>query len=241
MTQGTGDEVTATSGDQASWREQAVARSLGSARARAEQRVQRFLDAALELIHEGDGSEFTVQEVVDRSGQSLRSFYMYFGGKHELLLALFEEAIRSTADHLQAVIADETDPQARLRRFLVEYYKLCTPPAKGERRRSKRASSAPVLMEFAQQLLTSHPTEAAQAFVPVVTLFRQLLDDAASAGVIRADLEVDFDRLAGTILESVMFHTFSSTIAGIGVETDATRGGDGLWNLYLRGLAPVGS
>ena len=51
------------------------------------------------------GKEFTVQEVVDRSGQSLRSFYQYFAGKHELLLALFDEAIRSTADRLEEQIA----------------------------------------------------------------------------------------------------------------------------------------
>ncbi len=63
-----------------SWREQAVARSLDSARLRAETRVQRFLDAATELFNSGSGKDFTVQEVVDRSGQSLRSFYQYFGG-----------------------------------------------------------------------------------------------------------------------------------------------------------------
>ncbi len=66
--------------DGLSWREQAVARSLDSARLRAESRVQRFFDAATELITSGSGGEFTVQEVVERSGQSLRSFYQYFGG-----------------------------------------------------------------------------------------------------------------------------------------------------------------
>src|SRR5215212_6781808 len=85
-------------------RELAVARSLDPARARAEKRVQRFLDAALELMSSTDGKEFTVQEVVERSGQSLRSFYQYFAGKHELLLALFEESIRTTADHLREVV-----------------------------------------------------------------------------------------------------------------------------------------
>ena len=56
-------------GEQAlSWREQAVARSLFTARARAENRLQRFLDAALELMNEGEsGREFTVHEVVERS------------------------------------------------------------------------------------------------------------------------------------------------------------------------------
>ncbi|HEX2384681.1 MAG TPA: hypothetical protein VHI95_18705, partial [Acidimicrobiales bacterium] len=56
------------------WREQAVARSLDSARLRAEKRVQRFLDAALELMSAAPDKEFTVQEVVEQSGQSLRSF-----------------------------------------------------------------------------------------------------------------------------------------------------------------------
>ena len=72
------------------WRERAVARSLNAARFRAEQRVQRFLDAAFELIDEKGTTEFTIQEVVDRSKQSLRSFYEYFDGKDELVLALFE-------------------------------------------------------------------------------------------------------------------------------------------------------
>jgi AcrR family transcriptional regulator len=71
-----------------------MARALDQARSRAENRVELFLDAARELISTNSG-EFTVQEVVERSGQSLRTFYQYFAGKHELLLALFEESIRS--------------------------------------------------------------------------------------------------------------------------------------------------
>ena len=38
--------------DEPSWRQRAVSRSLSAARSRAEQRVQRFLDAAFELIDE---------------------------------------------------------------------------------------------------------------------------------------------------------------------------------------------
>jgi AcrR family transcriptional regulator len=64
----------------ASWREQAVARSLDPARLRAEKRVQRFIDAALDLMSDSaPGIDFTVQDVVEKSGQSLRSFYQYFG------------------------------------------------------------------------------------------------------------------------------------------------------------------
>jgi AcrR family transcriptional regulator len=68
-------------GDSRSWRQRAVSKSLSAARTRAEQRVQRLLDAAFELIDEKGSSEFTIQEVVDRSEQSLRGFYQYFEGK----------------------------------------------------------------------------------------------------------------------------------------------------------------
>jgi len=76
------------------WRQRAVSRSLTAARSRAEQRIQRFLDAAFELIDEKGTTEFTIQEVIDRSKQSLRGFYQYFDGKDELILALFEEMVR---------------------------------------------------------------------------------------------------------------------------------------------------
>ena len=114
-----------------------MARSLYSARARAESRFQRFLDAALELMNEGEpGRDFTVQEVVDRSGQSLRLFYQYFGGKHELLLALFEESVRSSGSFPPATrSAEEEDPLKRLHRFVVEYYRLCRPTPDGHHRR----------------------------------------------------------------------------------------------------------
>src|SRR6187551_3231991 len=106
------------------WRDLAVARSLDPARARAEKRVQRFLDAAIELMSTSENKDFTVQQVVERSGQSLRSFYQYFAGKYELLLALFEESVRSTAEQLSQVVAAETDPLERLRQFCTEYYAI---------------------------------------------------------------------------------------------------------------------
>jgi AcrR family transcriptional regulator len=216
------------------WRELAVARSLDSARARAEQRVKRFLDAAVELMNDGSAKDFTVQEVVERSGQSLRSFYQYFGGKHELLLALFEESVRSAADRLRRAVAEEVDPVERVHRFVVEYYRLCRGEPRG--RSGKRSPTAPLMVEFAQQLLTGHPTEAARAFMPVVTLFRSVLDEAAAAGALRPGLR--HDRIAGAVLEAVMFNSFSSTISGAGDANDEGWGEE-LWDLVFNGIGAV--
>jgi len=217
-----------------SWREQAVARSLDSARVRAESRVQRFIDAALDLMNDStSGKEFTVQEVIEKSGQSLRSFYQYFGGKQELLLALFEESVRSTAEDLLERTQAETDPLERLHRFVIDYYWLCRPTPKSGASKKRRSPRA--LAEFAQQLMTAHPKEAARAYAPLVSLFEEILDNAVEAGVIRSDL--GRKRVAGAVLESIMFNAFSSTIGGSIPESDDDDAAEDLWELILHGIA----
>ncbi|HEY7069426.1 MAG TPA: TetR/AcrR family transcriptional regulator [Acidimicrobiales bacterium] len=215
------------------WRELAVARSLDPARARAEQRVQRFLDAALELMHSDSEKEFTVQDVVEKSGQSLRSFYQYFAGKHELLLALFEESVRSTAEHLQEMVDEIDDPFERLHRFVVEHYVICRPAPKGKV--GKKGGPTPVAMaEFAQQLLTEHPKEASQAFVPVITLLEQLLEDAEAAGSIQSGLPRR--RVAGVVLQGIMFNVFAATISGSSIRPDPHEAAEELWDLIIHGI-----
>jgi AcrR family transcriptional regulator len=215
------------------WREQAVARSLDSARSRAETRVQRFLDAALELMNGSDtGKEFTVQEVVERSGQSLRSFYQYFGGKHELLLALFEESVRSTADVLRDKVAEEDGALERLHRFVVEYYRMCRPARTGKSKAKPPVTQ--VMVDFAQQLLTAHPAEAARAYAPLVSLFNEVLDEASSAGVIRSGLR--HGPIAGVVLEAIMFNAFSATIGGTPVHSTDADPAEELWDLVFNGI-----
>jgi AcrR family transcriptional regulator len=215
--------------DAPSRRELAVARSLDPARARAEKRVQRFLDAALELMSTSPDKEFTVQEVVERSGQSLRSFYQYFAGKHELLLALIEESVRTAAEQLGEAAAEEDEPIDRLHRFAVEYYQACR-PVPG---RATKGDPAP-LANFSQQLLTAHPKEASRVFVPIVDLLEGLLAQAAEAGAIRP--EASSRRVAGVLLQSIMFNAFAATISGTHVDP-ADDSAEELWALVLHGIA----
>jgi AcrR family transcriptional regulator len=210
-------------------RELAMARALDQARTRAENRVELFLDAARELMTTNSG-EFTVQEVVEQSGQSLRTFYQYFAGKHELLLALFEESIRTADAHLQEVVAESDDRLDRLRRFTLEYFRMCRLTPKGE----PASGPAPTIVEFAQQLLTSHPKEAAQAFAPLVLQLEDLLTEAEAAGAVRPGL--DLRRIAGVVLQATMFNSFAAAISGSSVRADRDVESDALWNLLLRGI-----
>jgi AcrR family transcriptional regulator len=177
------------------------------------------------------GKEFTVQEVVDRSGQSLRSFYQYFAGKHELLLALFDEAIRSTADRLEESIADAGTPLDRLHRFVVEYYLSCLPAPKG---RASKNNPTPVLAEFSHELLTAHQEEAARAFVPLVSLLEKVLAEAVEAGVLRRGLTPE--GAASTVLATIMFNAaYAATISGSEPDEPA-RAAEGIWEFVSRGI-----
>jgi AcrR family transcriptional regulator len=215
-------------------RERAVARSVDPARVRAEKRLQRFLDAALELIAEASGPEFTVAEVVERSGQSLRSFYQYFAGKHELVLALFEESVRSAAEELRALVAAEPEPGERLRRFVLEYHRMCgaDPTATS----TAKSPPNPAIAEWAQRLLTEHPREAARAYEPLVDLFEELLVQAEAAGVARPGLA--HRRLAGIVLQAVMFHSFAAVISS-SPRADGSAAAEELWVLICSGIGPT--
>lgn len=161
--------------EEPAWRQRAVERSTRAAKLRAEQRVQRFLDSAQELIVEKGTTDFTVQEVVDRSKQSLRSFYQHFDGKHELLLALFEDALSMGAAKVREAAAAESDPLQRLQIAVETLYEQ-SHPSPGVQR--------PLFNDFALQLLVKHPEQVATAHIPMLTVFTEIIEQAAEAGLI---------------------------------------------------------
>src|SRR5690349_24730093 len=127
-------EIEAAELSEPAWRRRAVSRRLDAARSRAEQRVQRYIDAAFGLIDEKGTTEFTIQEVIERSGQSLRGFYQYFDGKDELLLALFEETLAESTEDIRHAVETETEPLARLRALVIRLHEWCDPTEKSRKR-----------------------------------------------------------------------------------------------------------
>ena len=90
------------------------------------------------------------------------------------------------------------------------------------------------MAEFAQQLLTDHAKEAARAFVPLRSLLEGLLDDAGAAGAIRPGLR--HDRIAGVMLEAIMFNLFATTISGASARSNVNEAAEELWDLLLHGI-----
>lgn len=226
---------TAPSGNR---RDRSVARVLDPARQRAEERVQRFLDAAVELLGES-GRDFTLQEVVERSGLSLRSFYQYFGGKHELLLALFEDSMRQTTAYLESRLQGVDDPLERLHRLVVEYYVLSGSGAGGRAAAAapKVAQPVPGLSQFAQGLLSEHPLEAGSAFLPVRQLFEEVLAQAVEAGLVRKVSRPR--RQAALLMQTVNFNAYvTRTVEAAKSRREERAAAEELWDLLLLGLQP---
>lgn len=96
------------------WHRRVVDRSLRSATQKSIDRGASLIAAAATLLERSDGEGFTVQEVADEAGQSLRTLYQYFESKDDLILALYEETQRAYAGMIRKAIAELDDPLERL-------------------------------------------------------------------------------------------------------------------------------
>src|SRR5678815_1533136 len=186
-------------GNRPGWRQRAVSKSLTAARSRAEQRVQGILDAAFSLIDERGTTEFTIQEVVDRSKQSLRGFYQYFEGKDELLFALLEESIRESVEDLRSAVESESKPLERLRAFTIGLHEWCEPLGT---RRKRGAHNRVPLSEFSLQLALKDPERLVAAMAPISRMLIDVLKAAVDAGALRV---TNTQRAAMLIQQTVMY------------------------------------
>ena len=224
---GKGEGESASDANQPAWRKRAVSRSLDAARSRAEQRAQRFLDAAFELIDEKGTTEFTIQEVIDRSKQSLRGFYRYFDGKDELLLALFEETVRESVEDIGAVVEAEAEPIERLRAFTIRLHEWCEPV---ETPRKRGRHNRRPISEFSAQLAVNHPERVQAAVEPISRILLGLLDDAVQANAIKV---ADTRRAAALVLRTVMYSWFGNRL----VQNPRVRpSAEETWEFCLHGL-----
>ena len=214
-------------GNPPGWRQRAVSKSLSAARTRAEQRVQALLDAAFGLIDERGTTQFTIQEVVDRSKQSLRGFYQYFDSKDELLFALLEESIRESLNDLRSAVESESKPLERLRAFTIALHEWCEPL--GTRRKRGAHNRVPI-SEFSMQLALKDPERVAAAMAPISRMLIELVDAAAAAGAIRVS---ETRRAALLIEQTVMYGWLMNRL----VQSPRSRvTAEDAWEFCLHGL-----
>jgi AcrR family transcriptional regulator len=179
----------------AQWHERTVERSLKNARERAISRGDRFITAAAELLRTTGKSDFTVQEVVDRSGMSLRSFYHHFATKDDLLLALIEESVRRYTQWLQPQLDATEGAVAKLELLLDASFR--------DRHNDHPASRGMVLFHW--HLAESRTDEFVATLQPQLDLISSILQEGVAEGSFRADLPI-------AVQASLVTHTLLSLL-----------------------------
>ena len=210
--------------EEPAWKQRAVERSIKTAKLRAAQRVQRFLDAAQAIIIEKGSTDFTVQEVVDRSRQSLRSFYLQFDGKHELLLALFEDALSRSADQIRAATSGQEEPIDAPQGGGPAAVRVVSP---------RPGRQAAAVHRFRAALAGVASSEVKIAHAPLLALLTELMEEASEAGSCATGINPK--RMAAMTMQTVMFVAQSSGDADDGTaQPDHLRRGLGLLRPRLR-------
>jgi AcrR family transcriptional regulator len=195
------------------WQQDSVDRSLRNAIERARKRSDRFVEAAVELLSERDESDFSIQDVVDRSSQSQRTFYTFFDSKDSLMLAVYETILRKTAmPILQERCEGIEDPVLRLRALLDALSEITEMPA-----RLARGLSVLHL-----RLAETRPKDLANAVEPLHSFIVELLTGVANSGQLREDLGLHTQ--AALLQELLLASTHSRVLAG-GSQTSV----DDLW------------
>lgn len=166
------------------WQRQSMQRSLQSAQARAHARSHRFVAAATKLLQEKGNIDFTVQDVVDRSKMSIRTFYKYFQSKEDLLVALYETVVaREAVPRLRKRVEKTKDPMLRLRAYVEGLVDLTT--------KTGQPLAARTLVTYQNRLAESRPDDLAAAMKPEFDLLVELVGDIARVRPLRRGLTVE--------------------------------------------------
>jgi AcrR family transcriptional regulator len=203
------------------WQQRALDRSLVEARRRALNKSNGFVRAAMKLLRESGGLQFTVQEVVDRSKLSLRSFYQTFASKDELLLALFEEYIATAALWLREQMEEHDDPIEQIRVFLTSLWEGKLEP-----------DVARALSLYNLTLASTRPAELEHALEPQLAVLLEAVERGVATGQVRDDI-------SSRRLAEILLHTGTAA-----VHTTILRTGhespDDVWALCLGGIRASG-
>jgi AcrR family transcriptional regulator len=164
------------------WKRLSIERSLQGARVRAQERSDRFVAAAIRLMEKHGSVDFTVQDVVDVSRMSIRTFYNFFASKDDLLVAVHETILTTeVVPRLRARCEAVDDPIHRVEAYIKGLYELTDDPGPISR----------ALTTFGNRLAESHPDDLERAFKPQIDLIAELIRDAAETGRLQSSLSTD--------------------------------------------------
>jgi AcrR family transcriptional regulator len=182
--------------------------------------------AAGELIAEGGIDGLTLRGVLDRTRLSRRAFYERFASMDDLLLAVFEETLRSAATRFRAELAGIGDPLERLR-FIIDAMVL----------RAGSDSDMRQMVALSREhlrLAQAQPDDLERALEPLTGLIAEQLTLGMNTGAVR---QADALELATLIHSLVAAKIHASLLSPAGARKRAAEASAAtLWEFCLRAV-----
>jgi AcrR family transcriptional regulator len=204
------------------WKRLSVDRSLHGARVRAHERSERFVAAAIQLMETHGSVDFTVQDIVDMSRMSIRTFYNFFASKDDLLVAVHETILATeVVPRLRSRCNAVDDPILRVELYIKGLYELTDDPGPVSR----------ALTTFGNRLAESHPDDLERAFKPQIDLIAELIHDASETGRLQSSLSIE---VAAHLLHYTVLAAVHARILGSAVK--ASLSAEELWTFCSAGI-----
>jgi AcrR family transcriptional regulator len=98
-----------------------------------DEKLESILRTAAAIFAEKGYHQASIRDIARATGVSLSGLYYYFNSKEELLFLIQDHAFGTLIDNLERLVADEVDPQRRLRLLMenhLRYFIANTPEMK---------------------------------------------------------------------------------------------------------------
>jgi AcrR family transcriptional regulator len=208
-----------------SWAMRAAERSpmVQRSRARGVEQAKAIVDAAQRLIAV-KGNAFTTQELVKEAGIALQTFYRYFEGKDQLILAVIEQMVTESAEKYKEQASGIADPLERLHFYV-------TVVIRGLAAQGYGVASARFMATEHWRLQALFPEEMARASHAYTDLIQGEIETAAEVGLLDPPDQASSSLLITQLARSV-FHYYAFVPPDGTYDEIAER----LWAFCLAGL-----
>jgi len=147
-------------------------------------RARLLVTAAYDLL-ESDGLEgLTIRAVLKRTGLARRAFYERFGGKDDLVLAVFEQTLREAERQFREQAEMLDDPEEEIRRIVtgIALRNAATDGAEVSDANDRRSAA---MSREHLRLAESRPAELQAALSPLLNLIAETVSRGIERGQFR--------------------------------------------------------
>lgn len=199
-------------------------------------RTREIVEIAYGLL-EQDGLEgLTIRAMLQRTGLARRAFYERFGGKDDLVLAVFEYTIRRAAAHFADQVSGIADPLDQLQLIVTAIALGSAPFETAEPIGAGRRGAA--MSREHLRLAESRPRELESALRPLLDLIADLLAKGMAAGVVRPMAPATLATLVYNLVSTTVHAELLAEDDGVADHARRVALGNDLWEFCRRAIIP---